>query len=441
MDFAGFYPYLSIRVNLVGYMSLSVRVYIILIFLLTLNGCTSFNPISVNDVGFIGRAKTQAEDNIRVSVAVLTNKESEAIFDVNLALRFIQAVWVEIENNDNHPYWLVSSALDPEYFSPQEVAYSNHHFLHRKYNNQIDEHFDVLSFRNPITAHSTHSGFIFVNLDEDEKELDIDLISKQETKFFDFYIRMSGLKTHSMAEVENRYSEDEQVDLARDELRTQLGKLPCCTTSQDGESNGDPLNIVIIGNSSHIFPSFVRRGWHSVEDNYFGSIWKTINSFLFGKHYRYSPVSSLYYEGRKQDIALQKARGTIHQRNHIRLWLTPFRYQGKNVWIGQISRDIGVRFTTHTPTFTTHKIDADIDETRTAFIEDMLLSQGLVMLGFVEGVGLVKHSIPNHNLTGDPYYTDGLRAVLEFDSRPSNIEDVRFFGWATPPHRSIYSSE
>jgi len=421
-------------------MSLS-KIYIILVFVLAISGCASFNPTPVDEVNFIERAKTQQENNIRVSVSVLTNEESKAIFGVNLALRFIQAVWVEIENNDKHPYWLVSSALDPEYFSPQEVAYSSHHFLQRKYNNKIDEHFSELSFQNPITAHSTHSGFIFVNLDEDEKELDIDLISKQETKFFDFYIRIPGLRIHTMAEIESRYSDEQRINLSKDELRTELSKLSCCTTSQDGQTNGDPLNIVIIGNASHLFPPFVRRGWHSAEDNYLGSIWKTINSFLFGKHYRYSPVSSLYYNGRKQDIALQKARGTIHQRNHLRLWLTPFRYQDKDVWIGQISRDIGVRFTLHTPTFTTHKIDADIDETRTAFIEDMLFSQGLEMLGFVEGVGLSSHHQPNHNLTGDPYFTDGLRAVLEFDRRPSNIEDVRFFDWAIPPHRSIYSDK
>lgn len=409
--------------------------------MLAINGCASFNPTSVSDVGFTERALSQKDNNIQVSVAVLTNEEGKAIFGINLGLRFIQAVWVEIENNDDHPYWLISSALDPEYFSPQEVAYSSHRLLQRSYNNQIDEHFAALDFQNPITAHSTHSGFIFVNLDEDEKELDIDLISKQETKFFDFYIQIPGLKTHTLAEIEKEIPNKERINLTEDELRMELGQLPCCTTSEDGKSLGDPLNLVIIGNSNHLFPPFVRREWHSTEDSYLGSIWKTINSFLFGKHYRYSPVSSLYYNGRKQDIALQKARGSIHQRNHLRLWLTPFRYQDKDVWLGQISRDIGVRFTTHTQTFTTHKIDADIDESRTAFVEDMLFSQGLKMIGFVGGVGLSTHDKPSHNLTGDPYFTDGLRAVLEFDRRPSNVEDVRFFDWAIPPHRSIYSDD
>ena len=67
----------------------------------------------------------------------------------------------------------------------------------------------------------------------------------------------------------------------------------------------------------------------------------------------------------------------------------------------------------------------------------MLFSQGLKMIGFVEGVGMSLEIEPRNNLTGDSYYTDGLRAVLEFDERPYNIEDVRFFNWATPSRRTL----
>ena len=58
-------------------------------------------------------------------------------------------------------------------------------------------------------------------------------------------------------------------------------------------------------------------------------------------------MSDLYLFGRAQDFALQKARDNIHQRNHLRLWLSPMRYHGKQVWVGQISRDIGSRLTIH----------------------------------------------------------------------------------------------
>jgi hypothetical protein len=42
-----------------------------------------------------------------------------------------------------------------------------------------------------------------------------------------------------------------------------------------------------------------------------------------------------------QDIGWQKARGTIHERNHMRFWQSPIRFRGKKVFVGQISRDIG----------------------------------------------------------------------------------------------------
>jgi len=96
-----------------------------------------------------------------------------------------------------------------------------------------------------------------------------------------------------------------------------------------------------------------------------------------------------------------------------------------------------VCFFLNTPTFITHKIDADIDEARTAFVEDMLFSQGIKRIGFVASVGTKTVEDPGRNLTGDSYYTYGLRAVLEFDKRPNNIEDVDFFDWASPPKSVI----
>ena len=408
--------------------------------LVLMTGCVSFKP-NPELQSFLERAQTKTQDNVTVTTSVLNHAETTELFGLDLSLKSIQPVWVKIENKDDHPYWLVSSAIDPDYFSPHEVAYSQKIWLQRGYNEKVENYFEQVSFHNPIPQQSTHSGFIFVNLDEDEKEVDIDLISKGETKFFDFYFELTGVRAASLKEIEAEHPKTAANDLTEQELRDVLREMPCCTTSKDGSKQGDPLNLVIIGDSSELFPPFVRRGWHYAEDNYLGSIWKTINSFLFGKHYRYSPVSSLFYEGRKQDIALQKARGTIHQRNHMRLWLTDYTFRGKEVWIGQISRDIGVRFTTHTPTFTTHKIDADIDETRTAFIEDMIFSQGVSRIGFVGGVGERTPDNPGQNLTNDHYYTDGLRAVMEFNSRPNNVEDIEFLDWASPPSRKLFQGK
>ena len=85
--------------------------------------------------------------------------------------------------------------------------------------------------------------------------------------------------------------------------------------------------------------------WDETESLTFGTAWKTARAFLFESHYRYSPVSPLYLGGREQDLALQRARLSLNQRLHLRLWATSVRFDGQPVWVGQVSRDIGVRFT------------------------------------------------------------------------------------------------
>ena len=93
--------------------------------------------------------------------------------------------------------------------------------------------------------------------------------------------------------------------------------------------------------------------------------------------------------------------------------------------------------TIHTPTFTTHKIDPDVDEARTALTQDLAYSQSIAKVGFVKGVGPAPKSAPRGNLTTDPYYTDGLRSVLVFEHRPTSLDEVEFFPWESPPEKAI----
>jgi hypothetical protein len=226
-----------------------------------------------------------------------------------------------------------------------------------------------------------------------------------------------------------------------DTFRTALEALPCCATNKDGTKNGDPINLVIVGGIDDAFPALVRRGWHPTEETWSGSVLRMVTSALSGDRYPEAPVSDLYLFGRPQDVALQKARDNIHQRNHLRLWLSPIRYHGKQVWVGQISRDIGVRLTIHSPTLVTHKIDPDVDAARAALSEDMVYSQNLMKGGLVGGVGRASPNAPRENLTTDPYYTDGYRAVLVFDHKPTSMTETELFGWGTIETRKEAAAE
>jgi hypothetical protein len=223
---------------------------------------------------------------------------------------------------------------------------------------------------------------------------------------------------------------EEIIDYTDDAaFRAALEALPCCATNKKGTRNGDPLNLVIIGGRDDAFPALVRRGWHPTEATYAGSVRKMINSAMSGERYPYAPISPMYLYDRPQDLALQKARDNIHQRNHLRLWLSPMRYHGQPVWVGQISRDIGSRLTIHSPYLTTHKIDPDVDEALLALIADLAYSQFLAKLGLVKGVGEASKDAPRQNLTTDPYYTDGNRGALFFSERPTSLADIEFLPW------------
>jgi hypothetical protein len=397
-------------------------------------GCTIYQkPKPFFDVPFRERSHSKIDGEVKVTVAVLSAEESRQLFGVNLAGQGIQPVWVRVQNADTIPYWLMSAGLDPDYFSPLEAAYAFHGTIGSSVNKKIDDHFRVMNFRNPIAPGTSVSGFIFTNRDEGTKVVDIDLISSGKVKFFTFFVSVPGIRAdHHEVDFDSLYSENEIVDLDENELRTALENLPCCTANEDGTEKGDPLNLVLIGSREDMSAAFVRRGWLPAEQTYGRAVWKTIKSFLFGTRYRYSPVSPLYLYERQQDFAGQKPRHTVHERNHLRAWLSPWRYRGKPVWIGQISRDIGVRFTFEAWPPVTHKIDPDVDEAMYALIEDMAYSQQLAKLGYVKGVDAATRSKPRHNLTGDPYFTNGFRAVLVFEHRPHSFTEIKKFDWESP---------
>jgi hypothetical protein len=165
-----------------------------------------------------------------------------------------------------------------------------------------------------------------------------------------------------------------------------------------------------------------------------GSAMATAGAAVFGKTYRYAPISALYAFGRPQDSGLQKARWNVHQRNHMRLWLSPATYRGDLIFVGQISRDIGSRITTKSSTLTTHKIDPAVDESRNYLILDLVYAHAVSAYGFTWGVGKSTSENPGRNLTGDPYFTDGRRAVIFLSEEAVSFADSEYLEWVTADH-------
>jgi hypothetical protein len=413
-----------------GYYSVFVFVAI------AIPGCATYTykPRPLGEPLFTERAQTKTGGNLIVQAAVPSAAESRRIFGVDLYRQGIQPVWIRIENRDEASVRFLPVGLDPMYYTPLEAAFSNHFFFALGANEKMDRYFFESGKDVYIGPGTARSGFVFTNLDEGTKDFVIDLVGEdQEVRTFTFFINVPGLAVdHRGIDFENLYAPDAWQMIEEEKNFTDyLRSLPCCTADKGGAETGDPINLVVVGKGDDVYHAFIRAGWDETETITAASAWKTGVSFLFGGRYRYSPVSALYLFGRGQDAAFQKARGSIHERNHLRLWLAPVLFRGAPVWVGQISRDIGVRFTRKT--ILTHKIDPDVDETRGYLIQDLFYALGLSKFAFVEGVGAASIESPRVNLTGDPYFTDGLRAVLWVSSKPVDLEDVEFLDWQLPP--------
>ena len=120
----------------------------------------------IEDVPLAERAVTQRDGGVGVTVAVLSARESRALFGTDLARSGIQPVWIEVKNQEEVPYWLLAAGLDADYFSAREAANVRHTLFARSANRQMDEFFDQSQFRSPVLPGTRGAGFVFTNLDE-----------------------------------------------------------------------------------------------------------------------------------------------------------------------------------------------------------------------------------------------------------------------------------
>ena len=425
---------------------------------------------------FLERAQTQEGPQAQVTVAVLDAAEGHRRFGVPLARRGVQPVYLRIANRGPTPLRLYLIGIDRNYYTPLEAAAINHFSMAKRLsgfgliawlfvpllifivpfklisaylaNQRMDDCFRAAAFRlRPIWPGESSEGFVFTTFDEGTKIVRVQLhaaggaslihapdveaveaariearaaaataelpaSNSEPTVEFTFSIAVPGLAADYLRrDLDALHARGSLMDCSVPALLGLVKHMPAATTNRRGTGHGDPVNLVVIGEFSTLLASFAAR-WDESETISLATCWKTVKAFLLGSQYRYSPVSPLYMFGRSQDVALQRIRHSINERLHLRLWLTPLQFRDKPVWVGQVSRDIGVRLTWKTWNLTTHRVDPDVDEARDYVLEDLLEAEHVEVAGYVEGVGSCEPAAPRRNLTGDPYFTDGKRAAI-----------------------------
>ena len=196
-----------------------------------------------------------------------------------------------------------------------------------------------------------------------------------------------------------------------------LAAKPTVTTTPSGIP-GDPLNVGLVGGKADVILSLHQAGWYPADPITLKSSIEIASSVVFDRPYKEAPVSTLMYEGRKQDLAFEKPiGGSADRRNHVRLWQVIERgAEGRPVWLGSATLDQSVGLNDYTGQFT-HHISPDVDAERDRFIGDLVAAKVVTDLYNVSGVG---PTLNGRNGEGDRYFTDGEIhvAVLSPDGAP-----------------------
>jgi hypothetical protein len=387
----------------------------------------------------LARKQDQARDGVTVHLVIPTEEEVAAQFGAGFAEHGIQPIWLRIANDGDTDLWFLPVAVDADYYSADEVALVAGAKLPDEQGAALRDALRARALPLFHAAGATSEGYVYASHVRGGRFVDVRLTGSRRSVRMRFAVLLPtegfDYERSSLRELYARVNDF--PDLSVDELRPRLRELQCCTTNADGTAEGDPLNVVLVGTAAKVLAALSSSGWTFTEAITADSVRRMVGAAIAEKAMLTAPVSSLYAFGRKQGIALQRGRSNISQRNHMRLWLAPFRCEGQPVWVGQVSRDIGVKLTRKSPTLTTHVIDPVVDESREYLLHSLLFKEAVDRFAFVRGVGAATHESPRTNLTGDPYITDGMRLVVWLSEEPVPPDEAVNLRWneSTDPVR------
>jgi hypothetical protein len=183
-----------------------------------------------------------------------------------------------------------------------------------------------------------------------------------------------------------------------------LASLPMVTHTSIGIP-GDALNVGLVGSKEDVLRAMQATLWFPADPITLRTSIEIVGSVALDRPYHDAPVSPLYYEGKKEQLAFEKPDGrSADKRHHVRLWLVLEKgTDGRPVWLGSVTFDRGVGLS-HDTGQVTHHIGPDIDTERDLLMHD-LDNAGMVQTFFqISGTG---PTLLGRNGEGDPYYTDG----------------------------------
>ena len=377
----------------------------------------SYHYKSTDSLQVRERAVTQSEGNIRISASVPDAAEAEAIFGIPVYKRGIQPVWLEIVNNSPDRLRFAPTALDPQYFSPLEVAYMHRKGFSKSARAQMDRYFYDSAMSRQIPAGETRSGYVFTHLSAGTKSFNIDLFSPGTDYSFAFFLNVPGfVPDHAEIDFDTLYAAEEVREYELAGFREGLASLPLTTTDQSGQQTGRPVGVVIVGNGLDVLKALLRAGWNESPSS----------------HDAAQLAKAHYLFGRIPDAVFRIQRNSKTDRNKLFLWMAPLKVDGESVWLAQITNFIGQKTQLEQVIFGA-RIDPNVDDGRDFLMQNLWYSQSLEQMAWLAGGKAIAIENARPDFNGIEYFTDGYIHVAWLSGVPVSLIETRRLDWDNPP--------
>lgn len=188
-----------------------------------------------------------------------------------------------------------------------------------------------------------------------------------------------------------------------------LDRLPRRVLDDAGHQ-GDLLNFVLIGSKPGFTAALTSAHWVLADERKLQAAVHAVLTTWAREDYVQMPMSKLYCFGRVQDFGYEMAQAykVAASRHHFRLWRVPWQFEGRDLWIGAATHDVGFA-KDHRNGHLTHKIDPNVDDERDFILrglDDSSTSETSFYFTPQDAV------VEAHNATGDPFHSDGRVLVI-----------------------------
>ena len=180
--------------------------------------------------------------------------------------------------------------------------------------------------------------------------------------------------------------------------------------------SGDPVNVGLVGTRAEVLAAMAAARWRPADPITLRSSLEIGLSVALDRPYADAPISTLIFDGHRQDLAFEKPDGiSPDKRHHVRLWQIEQEVGETMLWLGSASFDSGVGIS-HDTGEITHHIGPDVDAERDLLMADLASVCAIASKVTVEGRGETQDA---RNGGGDLYRTDGLAIVATLRSAGS----------------------